>query len=322
MQPYNSELFLTTSEVADLFDVHPSTVKRWSDTEGLEVEKTEGGHRRIYLRNALSFAEERGIETFLAPFAPFESHVWLAVRDAKDHHDFKRARSLAMGWLLRGYPRRVTALFHQLVIRPELPLELVCDRAIQPFMAEIGTAWREGRLRIGEEHMASQAVLEALIRLSPRQALEDPDEERGGSERPPVAVVGAAEGDQHQIGSMCIRVLLEREGWQVLYPGANTPAEEFAALQRTRRADLICVSVSPPATEAHIRRAFDVLREFYRAGTPYHLVFGGSEIGEIPELGGPSPFRSVEVFRSAVAFIDWVRSQGQEMESEAWAETA
>lgn len=308
MQGYNSELFLTTSETADLLGVHPSTVKRWADGEGLDADKTLGGHRRIYLRAALSFAEERGIDTFLTPFAPFESHVWLAMRDAVHHDDFQRVRSLALGWLIRGYPRRVTALFQQLISSPDLSLAQVCDHAIQPFMAEVGEAWRQGRLRIGEEHMASQAILEALIQFSPRNRLEDPEESANGQRRRPVAVVGAMEGDHHQIGSMCIRVLLERLGWQVFYPGSNTPTEEFAALQRARGADLVCISTSPPATGANIRRAVELLGEYYRPSHPYALVFGGSGVRSEAVLSGDLPFRSVELFESAREFTDWVEN--------------
>jgi excisionase family DNA binding protein len=42
MQAFNSELFMTTSEVADLLGVHSSTVKRWTDAEELDPHKTEG----------------------------------------------------------------------------------------------------------------------------------------------------------------------------------------------------------------------------------------------------------------------------------------
>lgn len=309
MQPYNSDLFLTTSEVAELFGVHPSTVKRWTDGEGLEAGKTEGGHRRIYLRAALDFAASRGIETYLESFAPFESHVWLSVRDAVVDADFRRLRSLAMGWLVRGYPQRVTALFQELLDRDDLPLHILCDRGIRPFMEEVGTAWREGRLRIGEEHIASQAVMEALIKVSrPREGGESTQETGGaGTEQQRVAVVGATEGDHHHIGSMCVRILLERFGWHVLYPGANTPAEDFAALQRTQKADLICISVSPPASAAHILRASAILQQFYQPEHPYDLVFGGSELPAEPGLPDDIPFRSVQLFRTTGEFTEWIR---------------
>jgi MerR family transcriptional regulator, light-induced transcriptional regulator len=311
MQAFNSDLLLTTSEAAALLGVHPSTVKRWSDRGGLSATKTPGGHRRIHLRSALEFGLARGAQTYLTPFSPYESHVWLAFRDAEGSGDFRRVRSLALGWLLRGYPRRITALIHELVGRPGLSLEGVCDGAIRPFMEEVGLAWKEGRLRIGDEHLASQAVLEALFRLAgPEGTATFVDTEENGTTgtRPRLAVVGATEGDHHQIGSLCVRLLLEQEGWRVLHLGPDTPVEEFADIQRTRGAGLVCISVSPPAGPARIRRALDVLREFYRPERPYHLVFGGSGIGTQDDPGPASPFLSLRIMATATALTNWLRS--------------
>ncbi len=309
MQAYNSELFLTTSEVADLLQVHPSTVKRWCDGEGLSASKTEGGHRRIYLLSALEFAGERGIETYLDPFMPFESHVWLAVRSAVGAHDFGKVRSLAMGWLLRGYPGRITALFREMGSRPDLPFELLCDLGVQSFMADVGEAWAQGRLRTGEEHMASQAVMEALVHLSPGSPMTP--------EARPVAIVGATEGNRHQVGSMCVRVLLELEGWKVFYPGGDTPAEDFAALQRERGGELVCVSVSSTATAAHLRRTVRILGEFYAVEHPYDLVFGGRGLDEGWTPGGDLPFRRTHSFPSLSPFIRWVRENRDRWEGKA-----
>jgi MerR family transcriptional regulator, light-induced transcriptional regulator len=319
MQAFNSELFLTTSEVADLLRVHSSTVKRWTDAEELVSHKTDGGHRRIYLQAVLEFARTRREATFLDPFQPYESHVWLAVRDAIRHDDFRRTVSLAMGWLVRGYPKRITSLFHHLGSRPDLAFSRVCDGAIQPFMEEVGTSWREGRLRIGEEHMASQAVLEALVRLS-----VEPEADGPGSESLPRrdAVVGAVAGDQHHLGAMCVRILLERRGWNVHYLGADTPVEEFAALQRARKADLLCVSFSPPASVAHMRRCLDVLSEFYRATLPYHLVFGGQSSPLIESEAMDVPFASFSILSSAGRFDQWLIEGVTGRDAAPWRESA
>lgn len=303
MRGFNSELYLTTSEAADLLDVHPSTVKRWTDAGELPSGKTDGGHRRIYLRDAVEFAEDRGQHTFLAPFTPFESHVWLAVREAVAGNDFERIVSVAMGWLVRGHPRRITALVHELGSRSDLSFERVCDQAIRVFMEEVGQAWKEGRLRIGEEHIASQAVLEALVRIS-NDGLETRSHDEAARS---VAVVGSMEGDRHSLGAMCARILMEREGWSVQYPGADTPPEDFAALQRARGADLVCVSFSPRSTVGDLKRCLDVLGEYYREASPFDLVLGGAAAGEL-QLGPELPFRSVQRFPTAEGFAGWLAS--------------
>jgi MerR family transcriptional regulator, light-induced transcriptional regulator len=306
VQHFNSELFLTTSEVAELLGVHPSTVKRWTDAGELPSEKTDGGHRRIYLHEVLDFAGVRGNGTYLDAFAPFQAHVWLAVRDALRENEFRKVVSLAVGWLLRGYPRRITALFHLLASRPDLPLARFVDGAVQPFMEEVGTSWREGRLRIGEEHMASQAVFEALIRRSAEIA--GPQETaRSDALGRPVALVGAMSGDQHHMGAMCIRLLLEARGFDVKYLGADTPADEFAALQRSLGAELVCVSFSPPASAGQMRRCLEVLVEFHRDRQPYDLAFGGRATPLVDaEAEDGLPFRRFGIFHAAGDFEAWL----------------
>ena len=65
MTDTNNTLLLTSSKVADLLGVHPSTVKRWCDDGTLESRRTGGGHRRIRLNDALDTARVQGITTFL-----------------------------------------------------------------------------------------------------------------------------------------------------------------------------------------------------------------------------------------------------------------
>ena len=138
---FNSELFLTTSQVAELLGVHPSTVKRWCNDEELHYEKTEGGHRRIHLKDALDLAREREIRTFLAPFSPYEGHVWSAVAEVVDGGSYERVHTLAMGWLRRGKTDRLGQLFLELGRHPDIPLPPFCDLGIGGFMRHVGEAW-------------------------------------------------------------------------------------------------------------------------------------------------------------------------------------
>ncbi|MEQ9570445.1 MAG: helix-turn-helix domain-containing protein, partial [Longimicrobiales bacterium] len=218
MERFNSDLFLTTSQVAELLSVHPSTVKRWCNEGDLDVDKTEGGHRRIHLRDVLKLSSERSIPTFLAPFAPYEGHVWTAVDEAVDEGSFQRIRSLAMGWLTRGHVRRLGALFLELGRHPGIPLHRFCDEAVRGFMHDVGETWRSGRLRVGEEHMASEALTEVLLRLR-----DGAGRAADATDVRPVAVVGSMEGDRHNLGGLCVRLVLERAGWDVYFLGADVP---------------------------------------------------------------------------------------------------
>lgn len=301
MERFNSDLFLTTSQVAQLLSVHPSTVKRWCNDGDLAVDKTDGGHRRIHLRDVLALAGERGIPTFLNHFTPYEGHVWTAFSRAIGEGDFSRIHSLAMGWLTRGHMRRLGALFFQLGRHPEVRFVDVVDRGIRGFMAEVGETWRAGRLRVGEEHMATEVLVETLIRL---RAARDADDvpARGDDAPAPVAVVGSMEGDRHHIGSLCARHLLETRGWDVYFLGSDVPVEDFAAIQRSRNAGLVCVSFAPPNTAADMKRCVRILGEFYERPHPYALALGG-DLSEAPFLDDIEvPFLEWGMFGSMAAF--------------------
>ncbi|MFC1660694.1 cobalamin-dependent protein [Gemmatimonadota bacterium] len=307
MNETSSGLLLTSTKVADLLGVHSSTVKRWCDEGALLSERTDGGHRRIRLGDALDTGRSHGISTFLDFFHPWEVNVCLAVTDVEERKDFRRLHNLALGWLSSGNTDLMGRLLFEVGSRSTVPFPLFLDEGLRAFMAQVGEEWQGGRLAVGEEHMASQVVLEVLLRLrtgwdhplSPGHWTNDP---------PPVAVVGAMEGDHHDLGAHSIRVLLEREGWRVYYLGADVPLEDFADIQRAQGASLVCVSLSPKNGLRDLQRVVRVLGEFYRPGHPYALGLGGS-LGTISEEMVPDgPFDAVSISKSAQEFLTWVRA--------------
>lgn len=297
---FNSDLFLTTSQVADLLDVHPSTVKRWCNEGDLVFDKTEGGHRRIHLRDALDLAGAREIPTFLTPFTPYEGHVWSGVNQVVESGSYDRIHALAMGWLLRGRTTRLGQLFLELGRHPQIPFTSFCDRGIAGFMKEIGAAWRAGQLRVGEEHMLTETLLEVLLQLRAEILRDPPARLNGGPDR--VAVVGSMEGDRHSFGALCIRLALERLGWEVFYLGADVPVEDFGAMQKARGAALVAVSFAPPSSGADMKRCIRILSEFYDAESPYALALGGQMTDSVDFSDLNPPFTELGAFDSVTAF--------------------
>lgn len=307
MSRFPSDTYLTTSEAARLLDIHPSTVKRWCNDGELDYDTTGGGHRRIHLDAVLEAARRREISTFLTPFQPYERHVWRALRQALEEKGFTRARSLAFGWLSQGRVDRLRELVYRLGRHPDVDPVSFVDGFVRDFMDDVGSAWRDGRIRVGDEHLASQAVLEALLRiretwLEPLRASPSLNGHR------PVAVVGAMESEHHHLGAMCVRILLEREGWRVVYLGPNVPAEEFGVVQRAHGAGLVGISLAPPHTGADVHRTMRILRTLYRNEAPYALAFGGGGCRKV-DLRDPAeglPFRAVRCFTAAEDFMGWV----------------
>ncbi len=265
----------------------------------------------------LDHARRRQITTLLTPFVPYERHVWTALEDILQHDRYERLHSLTMGWLVRGHAHRVGELLSTVGEQDGLLLSRFFDRGIRDFMAQVGSAWLEGRLRVGEEHLVTQIVIEAIHRIKARLVgrgeARPPSRWRPplrGETKPrrpaPAAVVGTMQGDFHHVGALCVGVLLEQAGWEVAYLGADVPVDEFAAMQRNRDARLVCVSFAPPRAGADVERCTTILREFYRADHPYALALGGGAIEEGALRGEPDPFLAVGVFGGCEGFLDWL----------------
>ena len=298
------ELLLTTSRVAFLLGVHASTVKRWCSSGQLLAVRTQGGHRRIHLYHVLDHARRHGIQTMLTPFVPYERHVWTALEDVLHHDRYVGLHSLAMGWLVRGHGDRVGQLFSTIGEQDGLPLPRFFDRGIRDFLIQVGEAWHEGRLRVGEEHLVTQVVIEAILRIKDRLLRAD-----GGPESPRpghAAIVGSMEGNAHHVGALCIRVLLELAGWEVVYLGGDVPVDEFAAMQRIREARLVCVSLAPQHAAADIERCTTILREFYRGDLPYALALGGVGVDADAGVGDAGPFLAVSALGGSEGFLAWL----------------
>lgn len=306
---------LTSSKVADLLGVHSSTVKRWCEEGSLISNKTDGGHRRIQLGDALHHARERGISTFLDSFHPWEANVYLAVTGAEERGDYRRLHNLALRWLSDGNPELMGRLLFAAGNRPHLSFPQFLDEGVRDFMALVGEEWQGGRLAVGEEHLASQVVLEVLLRF--RTGWDNPFvPSPTTNDLLPVAVVGAMQGDHHDLGAQAVRVLLEREGWRVYYLGANVPLEEFAGVQRAQGASLVCISLSPRSTLPDLQRAIRVLEDYYRPAFPYALGLGGS-LGAISrEMVQEGPFQARSLFSSALEFVHWARTLREDGDSQ------
>ena len=296
-----SRILLTTTRAAELLQVHESTVKRWCNDGTLSVSKTPGGHRRIELANLLDFAKQQSITLPLQAFPSFEEDVWRSVERCVEEGDFSEVIALMIRWLSSHEPQMIEPLWLYMSQHAALSAEDIMDHCVQPLMFYIGREWEAGRIDIGEEHLYTQIIVDALHTLRQQRRLLGESATRFA----PRALVGCAEGEQHQIGALCVRILLESLGWDVLYLGANVPIEAYARAQRRYKASLVCISFVPPRMKADAMRCVRVLSDMYQPAMPYRLVLGGSAL-EGFEVEREEPFLDLRVFTSMERFRAWV----------------
>ena len=295
---------ISSRQAAEILGVHESSVKRWCNAGRLQTSRTSGGHRRIDFEDLLEFARREQTPTHLEPFAPHEFGVWRA-GELSSHGDFSEIRDLYFDALLAGDSNLAGGLLRYTVSRGAALVDIL-QYVIGGSLKRIGSAWTKTDIDTGDEHRMSGHIHDGieLLRHSFRPdgiaRLEyDPDK---------IAVVGCPSGETHVLGAMMVRAILESSGWNVIYLGADTPAEDFVAQQSKFNASVVCISVVPPRGVATAARIVSALSQL-DPDCSFEIVFGG---GSRPsDLSGLSARanRPVHWFDTLPGFARWLGSR-------------
>ena len=181
----------------------------------------------------------------------------------------------------------------------------IFDLGIAQALRIIGNEWAAGTRSIAQERRCTQKIMDALYGLRKPGS----DHEPGTL---PMALVGCAESCHHEAGSMFVRLMLEKNGWEVCYLGADVPFHEYGAIQTEIKAELVAISFVPPTVAADARRCISILASQYREDSPYYLTVGGSGLNGTPIETKGWPFLDVRVEREIEIFQNWARSKSKE----------
>jgi excisionase family DNA binding protein len=219
---------LSTRQVATLLGVGEATVKRWADAGEIDCFRTSGGHRKFRLRDVTAFVNDSGYEAS----GPVPQGVPTGAGELGPEavRYFQQAA-------LRGDAPALVGQLSLLRLRGAA-LPDIFDEVATPALQRVGQEWERQRLSVADEHIASQAVIEAIARSQP---LAEPPGEAVRPDRG-VAIVAAVAGELHDIAARMSACLLRARGFEVLAPLAQTPARDLADLILRSRASLIVLS--------------------------------------------------------------------------------
>ena len=230
---------LSTADVARLFNVTETTVKRWADEGTLTCQKTPGGHRKFAMRCVVEFAEKNNFEPVGALTIPAGDRLGQRIQVAVLARDFSELVSAFVDKALSPSP---TDLFIYLsyLYQHRVQLWEIHDAVVRPGMAEIGERWARGEIGVNHEHRASYETIEALVKLQCQIRLKP----RSGR----TALCSCFGDEQHELGLRCVAHLVESEGWDATCLGARTPAGAVNDAIREIRPTVVALSLTyvPP----------------------------------------------------------------------------
>lgn len=168
----------------------------------------------------------------------------------------------ALGAVQNLDPHRLQAVLERASVGLSIPA--LRRELIQPLMVAIGERWRQGTLRVAQEHMATAIVRSFLSSLNARQTV---------APGCPLLAIAAPSGDLHEMGALLAASHALEVGWDVLYLGPNLPAEEMAAGVQARQARALYISlIYPPADPAVGEQLLRIRR---LVGENFPLIVGG-----------------------------------------------
>jgi MerR family transcriptional regulator, light-induced transcriptional regulator len=222
---------LNIAALARRTGVAPDTLRKWEQRyQILQPDRTAGGQRRYTERDVarVDWLRERLDEGYRIGVAASLLGT-IGVGPGRSPRDHLRGLldSVALGETSE-IGLRLDQAFALLGVDETL------EAVVQPLLEAVGERWARGELTVAEEHLVSETVRSRLGHL-----LGDP----GGGVRG-IAVLLCAPGERHELGLMTAAIALRRDGWKVVYLGADTPLTDAVALARRLPARLLGVSVA------------------------------------------------------------------------------
>jgi excisionase family DNA binding protein len=225
--------FLNSEEAANVLGVNVSSIKRWTDEGKLECIRTVGGHRKFQMDHLASFIEKNKKKAAKVSVFNIESNRDIELNYYILKGNFDYLKSFVFKQSLKSNRDSVQQVLTGLYLG-QYPLYQIYDRLLVPVLHELGNRWMEGKLAIIEEHIASQIIRDAVVRL--QGIIRIPKKKIGN------AVCLNLSNELHDIGLKMVQNILELRGYKTLYSGQKTPLFDFEQLLHKIKPDRLYIS--------------------------------------------------------------------------------
>lgn len=148
--------------------------------------------------------------------------------------------------------------------------EMVVVEVLQKGVSMIGQLWYEGQATVQQEHFATSL---ASRRLHSLMAAAPPISRSGR------ILAACPPGEEHEFVLLLISSLLRRQGWEIIYLGANVPLLKLETTLRSTSPILVLSLAQTLPAAASLREMAVLLKNL---GIP--LAFGGGIFNDLPNL--------------------------------------
>lgn len=328
----------------------PDTIRAWERRYGLpQPERTAGGHRLysqhdiatlkwLIARQHEGLSISRAVELWQAleaedkdplvamPSQP-DTMMEPATLSSGSRDILSEMRETWVAACLRFDELRAEGIITEAL--GTYPVEIVVHEVLQKGISEIGEHWYQGSASVQQEHFASALAMrrvEALLAAAPHPT-------RSGR-----IIVACPPGEDHTFGPLLIALTLKRQGWDVLYLGANVPIQNLEETVQDINPDLVIMSAQLLHTAGNLLEAARVAAArggmvgfgglvFTRVPALIDHIPGyylGDDLVQVPQIVqelmvSPPPMPSVELPSAEyIAALDSFRQHHTQVEASIW----
>lgn len=255
--------FVTPKQVARAIQVSESSVKRWCDKGVIPTQKTAGGHRRIPLAKLLEFLRDSQYR-LVRPEV-----IGLPATTGQTRRVIDRAARQLTDALVAGNEEQCRQILIDLFLA-EHSVAAICDQVIAQAFEQVGARWECGDAEVFQERRGCEITLRVLREL---RSLTP-----AAPENAPVALGGAAEQDQYDLGTTMAELVLRDAGWNAISLGNNLPFETLARAIQLHRPRLFWLSCAHIPDEKMFLESYSELYDQF--GMEVAFVVGGRSLVE------------------------------------------
>jgi methanogenic corrinoid protein MtbC1 len=140
----------------------------------------------------------------------------------------------------------------QNLLDAHIEIKTLYGQLFQRSMYQVGELWENNRITVANEHLAT-SITESLLNLAYPAVFAT---ERVGKK----AVISCSANEFHQVGGKMVADILELNGWDAHFLGANTPSEDMAQFIQEVQPDVVGLSLSLISNIDHLKHAIEVVK--------------------------------------------------------------
>ena len=215
-----TKTLLNTKQVATLFKVDTSTVRRWSLNGKLNSSSSNGGHRKFTYKNIIDFinSKKRNLDLDLSEINKISKKL-----SKKDTIDLISTNALS-----RNHGMIESSLIN-LYLQGK-PVQKIFDNYIDKSLDFIQNLLDKNEISVAEEHIARKTISIALNYF--RSAIYSNDIERDKND-----LCLNLENDIPDISIDMIQISLEMKSYSVFNSGSNTSIKDLKTLLNKEKYD-------------------------------------------------------------------------------------